>query len=234
MSASSTAAPLLDRLTADDDGIGASDRTTVTVVLADDHRIVRRGLRMILEAEAGFEVVAEAGDVETATRKVLGYRPDILVLDLHMAGESSLAAIPRIREISPSTSIVVLTMDAEPAIARAALRAGAASYLLKDGADTELVAAVRLAAAGDTYLNPKLGAKIASLPEGPTRPPCGLTDRELSVLRLIALGYTNAEISVKLEISPRTVESHRAHIQQKTLRTARSELVAFAREHRIV
>jgi two-component system response regulator NreC len=232
MSASSTAAPLLDRLTADD--AGASDRSTVTVVLADDHRIVRRGLRMILEAEARFEVLAEAGDVETATRKVLGYRPDVLVLDLHMAGESSLPAIPKIRGISPNTAIVVLTMDTEPAIARAALRAGAASYVLKDGADTELVAAVTLAAAGDTYLNPKLGAMIASLPEAPPKPPCGLTERELSVLRLIALGYTNAEISGKLGISPRTVESHRAHIQQKTLRTARSELVAFARDHCIV
>ena len=234
MSASSTAAPFVDRPKADDDSAGASDRSMVTVVLADDHRIVRRGLRMILEAEPGFEVLAEAGDLETATRKVLGYRPDVLVLDLHMAGESSLPAIPKIREISPGTAIVMLTMDAAPAIARAALRAGAAAYVLKDGADTELVAAVTLAAAGDTYLNPKLGAKIASLPEGGPRPPCGLTVRELSVLRLIALGYTNAEISGKLGISPRTVESHRAHIQQKTLRTARSELVAFAREHELI
>jgi two-component system response regulator NreC len=205
-----------------------------SVVLADDHRIVRRGLRLILEEEGDFEVVAEAGDVGEAMRKVLGYRPDVLLLDLNMAGESSLSAIPKIRETSPETAIVVLTMEAEPAIARAALRAGAASYVLKEGADTELVKAVRLAAAGDTYLNPSLGAKIASLPELPARPPCGLTDREVAVLRLIALGYTNAEMSVQLSISPRTVESHRAHIQQKTLCTARSELVAFAREHGIV
>ena len=205
----------------------------ITIVLADDHAMFRSGLRMILEHHDEFEVVEEAGDVETTLRKVLGYRPGLLVLDINMGEESSLDAIPRIREISPETAIVVLTMENEPVMAREAVRAGAAAYVIKESAHTELVAALRAAAAGETYVNPRLGAKIASLPEAPTGPPGGLTEREAEVLRMIALGHSNGEISEALTISVRTVESHRTHIQQKLLANTRAELVAFAREHGI-
>jgi two-component system response regulator NreC len=192
---------------------------------------VRSALRALLEAEDEFVVVAEGGEVEEAVRKVLAYKPDVLVLDLGMPGGSSLAAIPRMLAASPATAIVVLTMEDEPRFAREALRAGALGFVLKEAADTELVEAVRAALRGVRYLNPQLGGLIAASPETPPGPPDNLTDREVEVLRLVALGYTNAEISERLCVSVRTVESHRAHIQRKAGRTTRAELVAYAREH---
>jgi two-component system response regulator NreC len=207
---------------------------TVTIVLADDHQVVRRGLRLILDAEDGFEVVDEAGDIETAARKVLAYRPTVLVLDLQMPGGSSLEAIPRLLETSPSTAVVILTMQDDPAFAREALRAGALGYVLKEAADDELVQAVRLAADGGTYLTPSLGARLAAEPPAPAGPPDDLSARELEVLTLIALGHTNGEIATQLFVSVRTVESHRAHIQGKTRCTTRAELVAYARQHKLL
>jgi two-component system response regulator NreC len=205
-----------------------------TVVLADDHRVVRSGLRMLLDAEEGIEVVAEAGDIETTLRRVRGYRPNVLVLDLNMPGEQSLPAIPRLREAAPETAIVVLTMQDNPEFAREALRAGALGYVLKEAADTELVHAIRLAAEGRTYLNPELGARIAAQPLAPRGPPDGMTEREVEVLKMIAGGHSNNEIAAALYLSVRTIESHRAHIQQKTRRTTRAELVSYAREHDLV
>jgi two-component system, NarL family, response regulator NreC len=206
----------------------------ITIVLADDHQVVRAGLRLLLQAEEGFDVVAEAGDVPTTERRVSAYRPRVLILDLNMPGESSLPAIPRLRDSVPETQIVVLTMQNDPAFAREALRAGAIGYVLKEAADTELVQAVRLAAEGRTYLNPELGARLAAEPQAANGPPDDLSTREIEVLRLIALGYTNSEIASRLYLSVRTVESHRAHIQQKTGRTTRAALVAYAREHALV
>jgi two-component system response regulator NreC len=207
---------------------------SITIVLADDHQVVRAGLRLLLQAEEGFDVVAEAGDVPTTERRVSAYRPRVLILDLNMPGESSLPAIPRLRDSVPETQIVVLTMQNDPAFAREALRAGAIGYVLKEAADTELVQAVRLAAEGRTYLNPELGARLAAEPQAANGPPDDLSTREIEVLRLIALGYTNSEIASRLYLSVRTVESHRAHIQQKTGRTTRAALVAYAREHALV
>jgi two-component system, NarL family, response regulator NreC len=205
------------------DGGGA-----ISIVLADDHAVVRGALRVLLDAEPDFTVTAEAGDADTAIRYVLGHKPDVLVLDLNMPGESGLTVIPRIRSQSPETQIVVLTMQGETAFAREAMQAGARAYLLKDAAESELVKAVRLAASGETYLQPELGARLASEPAAdPTEE---LSERELEVLRLIALGYTNNEIADQLFLSVRTVESHRAHIQQKLRRTTRSELVRYALE----
>lgn len=203
----------------------------VTIVLADDHTIVRSALRALLAAQDGFEVVAEAGDVEEAVRKVLAYKPAVLVLDLSMPGGSSLAAIPRILSASPGTAVVVLTMEDEPRFAREALRSGALGFVLKESADAELVEAVRAATRGLRYLNPQLGGLIAAAPETPKGPPDGLTGRELEVLKLVALGHTNTEISEQLYLSVRTVESHRAQILRKAGRTTRAELVAYAREH---
>jgi two-component system response regulator NreC len=213
-------------MSASDATLQGGDR--IRIVLADDHAVVRSALRLLLEAEPDFEVAAEAGDSETATRYVLGHKPDVLVLDLNMPGESGLSAIPRLRSQSPDTQIVVLTMQGETAFAREAMQAGARAYVLKDAAESELVQAVRLAARGETYLQPELGARLASEPD--TRPTDELSERELEVLRLIALGYTNNEIAEQLYLSVRTVESHRAHIQQKLRRTTRSELVRYALE----
>ncbi|MEA2216828.1 MAG: two-component system, NarL family, response regulator NreC [Solirubrobacteraceae bacterium] len=203
-----------------------TDAGTIRLVLADDHAVVRSGLRMLLDSEPGIEVVAEASDVDSAKRYVRGHHPRVLVLDLNMPGGSSLEAIPMIREESPDTQIVVLTMQQEPAFARQALGAGALGYVLKEAADDELVEAVRRAAVGESYLNPRLGARMAS--EAPPGPPDDLSEREVDVLRLIALGHTNAEIGEKLFLSVRTVETHRSHIQQKLRLSSRAELVGHA------
>jgi two-component system response regulator NreC len=202
-----------------------------TIVIADDHTIVRSGLKMLLATEKGFEVVAEAGDVPEALRKVRAYKPRVLMLDLSMPGGSSIDAIPAIREASPDTAIVVLTMEDDPGFARAAMRAGALAFVLKEAADHELVEAVRQAAEGGRYLNPRLGALIAALPDAPPPPPDNLTEREVEVLRLIALGHTNAEIADKLYLSVRTIESHRTHIQRKIGHSTRADLVTYAQEH---
>jgi two-component system response regulator NreC len=204
------------------------------VVIADDHAVVRSGLRMLLEAEGNLRVVAEAGDVPTAMRMVRAHRPRVAVLDLNMPGGSALDAIPQLRESTPESAIVVLTMQDDPAFARQALQNGALGFVLKEAADEELLEAVRLAAHGQTYLNPRLGARLAAAPPEPLGPPDDLTDRELDVLRLIALGHTNAEIGGQLYLSVRTVETHRAHIQQKTRRSTRAELVRYAIEHGLI
>ena len=200
----------------------------VRLVIADDHAVVRAGLRLLLDAEEGIVVVAEAGEIETAMRMVRAHRPDVLVLDLNMPGGASLPAIP---ELAEQTAVVVLTMQNDPAFARQALQSGALGYVLKEAADAELVGAVRAAADGRTYLNPELGARMAAEPPAPAGPPDDLTDRELEILRLIALGHTNSEIGGQLYLSVRTIESHRAHIQQKTRRSTRAELVRYALDH---
>ena len=217
------------------DNTGAADASapaTIRVVIADDHAVVRRGLRQVLDAQEGFEVVAEASDLDGARRYVRGHHPDVLVLDLNMPGGSSLDGIPEIRAECPGTQIVVLTMQDEPAYARHALSAGALGYVLKESAESELVEAIRRAATGDTYLNPRLGARVAAEP--PPGLPDGLSEREVEVLRMIALGHTNAEIADQLYLSVRTVETHRAHIQQKLSLGSRSELVRYALDHKLV
>jgi two-component system, NarL family, response regulator NreC len=214
-----------------EDASGSSESAssdTIRIVLADDHAVVRSGLRLLLDNEPGFEVVAEASDLDGARRYVRGHHPAVLILDLNMPGGSSLEAIPLIREESPGTQIVVLTMQQEPAFARQALGTGALGYVLKEAADDELVEAVRRAAVGESFLNPRLGARLASEPE--PGPPNGLSEREVDVLRLIALGHTNAEIAEQLYLSVRTVETHRSHILQKLRLSTRAELVAYAIE----
>lgn len=206
---------------------------SISIVLADDHAVVRSGLRMVLEAEADLEVVGEAESVAGAIRKLKAYRPRVLVLDVNMDGESSLDALEGIREASPRTGIVILTMQSETGYARNALRGGARGYVLKDAADTELVEAVRAVAAGERYVQPSIGAQLASEP-ATEWPPDGLSEREVEVLRLIALGHTNKEIGEQLYLSVRTVESHRAHVQQKLRLQTRAELVGYALEQKMI
>jgi two-component system, NarL family, response regulator NreC len=211
--------------------MSGDDKTTI--VITDDHAVVRTGLRMLLDAEPDLEVVAEAGDLTDAIRMILAHRPRVAVLDLNMPGGSSLDAIPQLRESTPETAIVVLTMQDDVGYARKALRNGALGFVLKEAAGDELLEAVQLASRGDTYLNPRLGARLAAeLPE-PAGPPDDLTEREVEVLRLIALGHTNTEIAAQLYLSIRTVETHRAHIQRKLRRTSRAELVRYALDHKL-
>jgi two-component system response regulator NreC len=203
----------------------------IRIVLADDHQIVRTGLRLLLSSENGGEVVAETGDVDGMLRAVLGHKPDVLVLDLTMPGTlTSLQALPLVRERSPNTATVVLTMQEDPEYARRAFRAGALGYVLKEAADTELVEAVRRAAKGQIYLNGSLGAKLAVTPAH-AAPADDLSKREAAVLQLIVLGHTNAEMGEQLFLSVRTVETHRANLQHKLGLSTRAELVRYALDH---
>lgn len=206
-----------------------AENEPITIVIADDHRVVRTGLRLLLESEPGFKVLAEADDVAAARRYVAAHRPRILILDLNMPGEPSLEAIPSLREKSPGTAIVVLTMQDDPAFAREALKAGALGFVLKGAAEDELIEAVKSAAAGTHYLNPQMGAQIAIDPE--PGPPDGLDENQLELLRLVALGHTNSEIGEKLFMSGRTVEAHRSRLQRKLGLETRAEVVRYVLDH---
>jgi two-component system response regulator NreC len=202
---------------------------TITIVVADDHVVVRGGLRRLLEAEPDFHVVAESGDVDTTRACVAEHRPGILLLDLHMPGGGSLPAMRALREASPETAILVLTMQDDPAFAREAMMRGARGYVLKEAEEADLLQAVRTVAAGGTYLQPELGARL--LTDAAEAP---LTPREREVLRLLALGNTNAEAAEQLHLSVRTVETHRANIQTKIGSTRRAELVRHALERGLI
>ncbi len=206
----------------------------ITVVLSDDHHVVRSGLRVLLGADERFAVVGEAHDIQSTLQRILEERPQVLVLDLNLGGESSLELIPQLRAEFPQTQVVVLTMQEDPAFARAAMQAGALGYVLKDAAGEELMEAIEAAAAGRSYLNPQLGARLAAARTESGHPGGRLSPREREVLTLIALGHTNPEIAESLSLSVRTVESHRAHIQQKTNLTSRADLVAYAHENGLV
>jgi two-component system, NarL family, response regulator NreC len=217
----------LDSPQVEDDAASAQIR----IVLADDHAVVRTGLKLVLESEPGIEVVAEAGDSDAAQRYVRGHHPDVLVLDFNMPGRPVLDVIPELVAEFPETRVVILTMQDDPAFARESFAAGAVAYVLKESADAELVDAIKRVASGETYLNPALGARMAREPLGP---PDDLSDREVQVLRLIALGNTNSEIAQQLFLSVRTVETHRAHIQQKLRLSTRAELVGYALQRGLI
>jgi two-component system, NarL family, response regulator NreC len=203
-----------------------SPQPSIRVVLADDHALMRRSLRLVLESDQGVEVIAEAGDLSSVVRQVHGHLPHVLVLDLGMPNGSSIEAIRRLREQVPSTEIVVLTMEDSPVFAQQALDAGAVGFVLKHYADDELPEAVRRAARGERYFSPRVAARLASFERSITDD--GLTPREIEVLRLIALGHTSAEIARKLHLSRRTIETHRARIHRRLGLTSRAELVRYA------
>jgi two-component system response regulator NreC len=206
----------------------------VTVVLADDHVVVREGLRLLLDAQRGMEVLGEAGDVPSAVAAVEQHRPDVLVLELLMPGEPSLPAIRHLSETYPETRAVVLTAQQDPSLAGEAMRVGAAGYVPKTAAGRQLLRAIRMAAEGSTYLEPRLGAQLAADVAAAKHSAPELTERELEVLRLIARGHTNREMAERLFLSVRTVENHRARIQRKLGRASRSDLVDYVIERRLV
>ena len=204
----------------------------VRVALCDDHAVVRAGLRAILAAEPGFEVVAEAGTVADAERIAREHLPDVFVMDLNLPDGNGLDGTRKVLAASPTTRVIVLTVHDEVAYLRRAFEAGATGYLIKEAADLELVQAVREVAEGRRYVHPRLGADLltsaTSEPDRPSGPGGELSERELDVLRLIARGYTNAQMADELHVSIRTIETHRAHIQQKLGVRSRSELVEAA------
>jgi two-component system response regulator NreC len=202
----------------------------LSVLIVDDHAVVRRGVRALLEAQPEFRVVAEASDVPAALEAVQTHRPALVVLDIHMPGEPGLSAIARIGQISPATRCLVLTMYDDPMFARHALDAGAGGYVLKEAAPLELIRALHAVAAGESYLHPSLGARLAaSEKDGALLD--RLSERERDVLIRVVRGSTNKQIAGELHLSVRTVETHRARMQDKLGVSGLLELVELARTH---
>jgi len=197
----------------------------ITVVLADDHNVIRAGLRAMLEGEDDLRVIGEAADATAARKLVHDRRPDVLVLDLQMPGAQPASDVPTLRQEVPTTAVVVLTMQSDPRRARELLRAGAAGYVLKQAAERQLTAAIRAAAAGTSYIDPELGGQVARLGADPLE---DLSDRDRELLRLLALGHTNREIAEKLFLSVRAVEVNRSKLLEKLDLESRPELVRFA------
>ncbi len=208
-----------------------SGEKEITVVLADDHNVIRAGLRAMLEVEDDLRVIGEASDAQTAQKLVRDRQPDVLVLDLQMPGAEPASDVPALREEVPGTAIVVLTMQADPRRARDLLRGGAAAYVLKQAAERQLTAAIRAVAGGGSYIDPQLGGEVAQLGADPLEE-LGERDREL--LRLLALGHTNREIGEMLYLSVRAVEVNRAKLLEKLGLETRPELVRFAIAHGVV
>jgi len=200
------------------------------VLIVDDHAVVRRGVRALLEAQPEFRVVAEAGDVPGALEAVRAHHPALVVLDIHLPGEPSLPAIARMRQFSPSTRFLVLTMYDDPMFARHALAAGADGYVLKEAAPLELIRALHAVAAGESYLHPSLGARLAASDKDGALLD-RLSEREHDVLVRVVRGATNKQIATELHLSVRTVETHRARMQDKLGVSGLLELVELARAH---
>jgi two-component system, NarL family, response regulator NreC len=199
---------------------------TIRVMLADDHPGMLGSLRRLLDGEPDVHVIGMESDLVSLAAHALGERPDVVVLDLGLPGGSSIETIGQLRERAPRTEVVVLTMQDHPAIARRALSAGASGYVTKDHAEDELPEAIRAAVRGEQYVSPPVTRQLEELHRALTAG--ALTPREVEVLRLIALGHTSVEIARKLRLSPRTVETHRAHIHKKLGLATRAQLVGYA------
>jgi two-component system response regulator NreC len=209
----------------------AREEPVVRVVIADDHTMVRNGLRVLLDMEDDLEVVAEAGCLAATEDCLREHAPDVLILDVHLGAENGLDGMPALLRASPATRVLVLTMQDDPAFARKALGSGAGGYVLKEAPRADLVAAVRAVARDETYLHPQFAARVVLAHEAADD---HLTPRELEILRLIALGHTNARIAGDLYLSVRTVETHRANIQSKLGVSGRAELVRCALERELI
>jgi len=198
----------------------------IRVLLADDHAILRAGLRMLLSAQPDMTVVAEASDGDEAVRRALATRPDVAVVDLTMPGPSGVETLGRLRREVPATRLLVLTMHDDPGYARVALAAGASGHVIKDADSGELLAAIRAVHRGRTFVRVGAGESTAVRPTAP--PP--LSPRERQVLQLLAHGHTNREIADHLALSVKTIETHRARLGEKLGVHKRAELVRFAIE----
>lgn len=203
----------------------------IAVVLVDDHAIVRGALKALLDGQDDLEVVGEAGDLASLRDTIAAHRPRVLVLDVNLPDGLAVDVVPELRAAEPETEIVLLTMERDLTLARRALDGGAKGYLFKDVAHLELIEAVRAAAAGEQHLAP---AVAAGLKDGKDSEEAALSARETDVLKLMALGHTNREVGEQLSLSVRTVETHRAHIQQKLGLSSRPELTRYALAHGLI
>jgi DNA-binding NarL/FixJ family response regulator len=205
----------------------------IRAVVVDDHAVVRSGITLLLDREEDIEVVGDAGTAKDAVFRARALKPDVILLDVVMPGQSGIEVLPQLLKESPETKVLVLSMQDDPSYVREAFAAGASGYVLKEAADEEVVAAVREIANGGRYVHPALGARmVAADAEARAAAEADpLSEREREVLRLLALGHTNQEIAGMLYISVRTAETHRAHIMQKLRLSTRAELVRYALAH---
>ncbi|MBI3362469.1 MAG: response regulator transcription factor [Chloroflexi bacterium] len=204
-----------------------------TILLADDHAVLRAGLRMLLDAQPDLTVVGEAGQGSEALKLAGELKPDLILLDLTMPGLSGLEALPLLRKAAPESHVLILTMHDDESYLRQALRTGAAGYVLKKAADNELLSAIRAVMRGEVYVHPSLTKALIEdlLPDSPAIPrdPWDeLSEREREVLVLVALGHTSAEIAERLSISPKTAETYRARGMEKLGLRSRAALVKYA------
>ena len=202
----------------------------IRAIVVDDHAVVRSGIKLLLDREDDIEVVGEAGNAKDAIFRARALKPDVILLDVVMPGQSGIDVLPDLLKEAPDAKVLVLSMQDDPSYVREAFGVGASGYVLKEAADEEVVAAVREIASGGRYVHPTLGARMVAA-EAEARAAAEadpLSEREREVLRLLALGHTNQEIAKKLYISVRTAETHRAHIMQKLRLATRAELVRYA------
>ena len=211
----------------------SSNKTTTTIVLADDHHIVRQGLRALLETEPDFSLIGDAGDGIEAVRMTERLKPDVLIVDLMMPGLNGLEVTRQVSQRVPKTHVLVLSMHASDAYVLEALKNGATGYVLKDSHASDLVQAVRRVAAGRRYLSPPLSERaiemyIQKAESGTLDPYDTLTTREREVLQLAAESHSTAEIAERLFISPRTAETHKANLMRKLGLSSQTDLILYA------
>lgn len=213
---------------------GATPQRKIRVLLADDHTILRAGLRMMLNAQADIEVVGEASDGKQAISEAQRLTPDVILMDITMPECNGIEATRQVKRLLPETRVLVLTMHENEEYLFQGLRAGASGYILKEAADTELISALRVIYSGRFYLSPSaqtlmIGDYLQRVRSGEERDSySGLTEREREILKLVAEGYTNNQIAERLFISPKTVDTHRTHIMDKLNLHSRAELVKYA------
>jgi two-component system response regulator NreC len=208
----------------------------IRILLADDHNVLRAGLRSLLNADADFNVIGEVADGNQVLQLATVLRPDLVLMDISMPGLGGIEATKKLKEILPETRVLILTMHEDETLLRTAIQAGASGYVIKRAAETELIAAIQAISRGDMYIHPAMTRALLRdltppLSPQPDTPPAPiLTKREIEVLRLIARGYTNNQIAQHLSVSSRTVEGHRANLLAKLNLRSRVELVEYAEQ----
>jgi two-component system, NarL family, response regulator NreC len=210
----------------------------VRIVIADDHGVLRAGLRTLLSAEPGFEVVGEAASGEEAIRVAFECRPNIVLLDVSMPGLGGIEATKVLKEKLPRARVLILTVHEDGALLREAIRSGASGYIIKRAVESELINAIHAVQRGELYVHPAMTRAL--LPDCPGDAaqrrgnPSSLTRREAGVAKLLAQGYTNRQIAEELGLSVRTAETHRANIMSKLGVTSRVELIRWAARQRLI
>jgi two-component system response regulator NreC len=208
---------------------------SLRILIADDHGVLRAGLRALLNSEPDMEVVGEAVDGDEAVSLTHTLRPDIVLMDINMPGSGGIDATRQLMELGNDIRVLILTFHEDKYILQEAIRAGAAGYILKRAVESELVDAIKAVARGDMYVHPAMTrallANSALVRDDDSVAIDTLTVREIEVLRLIAQGYTNRQVAEKLTLSVRTVESHRANLMNKLNLHSRLELARYAAQH---